>query len=177
MPEQLDEQATDTVRRLLYENVVAANMAGYDPTLPRDDANSLPIHYGNYVASYPDPQISIGQPQGEFTVDGDRWSGKRNDGGFNQYRRGQILVQCWASADEAPYNNGLDAPDILALIRPEVERVMGGYELGPDAGANAGVIWSFSTQWEGRFSPDATDDPNPTWQSQVVVTYDWERET
>lgn len=174
MPQQLDEEATKTVRRLLYENWVDTNAIGYDPTLdPEAESDALPIHFGNYNGDLPDPQISITQPQGEFTIGG-RWSGKNmTTGEMNQFRRGTILVQCWAESG-ADYN-GYAAKDVVHFLRNEVERIVNEHVEGPAAGEKNDDIWSFSSEWNGRF-PDPMEDPaTPTWQSQVTVTYDWER--
>lgn len=174
--EQLDEQATHTVRRLLHENWDPGTTAGYDPTLnPETEGDALPLHFGNYNGDLPDPQVSIAQPQGEFTIGG-RWSGKNMQADkMVQFRRGLVLVQCWATSGTT-YNNGQTAKDIVATLREEVERVLGQFDQGPTSGANANVIVSFSTQWDGRFPDPETDTTQPTWQSQVRVTYDWDRE-
>lgn len=173
MPEQLDEQAAKTVRRLLHDNWDPTNTLQYDPTLdPSNTSDALPLHFGNYSSDLPDPQVSVAQPQGEFTVGG-RWSGKNSStGGMNQYRRGLILVQCWATTGDD--YNGENARDIIELLRHEVERVIGQFTDGPAPGETNDHIWSFSTSWEGRF-PDPDAETSPTWQSQVMVTYDWER--
>lgn len=172
MPESLDEPATKTIRRLLYQNWEPTNTHGYDPSLnPSTDSDALPLHYGNYNSDLPDPQISIAQPQGERTVGG-RWSGKNmQTGEMNQFRRGTPLIQCWAEYDGA-YNDGEDAQDLVRSLRVEVERILGNFDQGPVAGGNSDIIWSFSVRWDGRF-PD--DEVPPTWQSQLSVTYDWER--
>lgn len=172
----LDEPATETVRRLLHDDWTPSNTADYDPTLdPASNSNALPLHFGSYVGELPDPQISITQPQGEFTVDG-RWSGQNSaTGDMNQFRRGMILVQCWAESGEQYGPNDLVVEELLPLLRTEVERIIDSYTLGPGSGSNSGVIWTFSTQWDGRFADPQTDTETPKWQSQVRVTYDWER--
>lgn len=175
--QELDEPATETVRRLLYDGWTPANTAEYDPTLdPAANDAALPMHFGNYTGELPDPQVSITQPQGETTVGG-RWSGSNSaTGEMNQLRRGMILVQCWAETGRTygPASD-LTADELLPLLRHEVERILGGQTRGPASGANSGVIWSFSTQWDGRFADPQTDSETPMMQSQVRVTYDWER--
>lgn len=176
MPIELDEAATKTVRRLLYENWDPSNTAGYDPTLdPASDDDGLPMLYGNYVSTRSDPQVTISQPQGEHPVGGGRWTGMRNDGGMNQYRRGLVFIQCWAQASGT--YNGESPQDVLYLLRVECERIIGEFDKGPTSGPNAGKIWSFSSEWSGRFAEEMDDQADPTWQSQIVVTYDWERQT
>lgn len=176
--EQLDEPATHTVRRLLYTNWDPTNTNGYDPTLdPEQNSDGLPLHYGNHNAELPDPQVSLAQPQGEFNVGGERWSGK-NMGADRmvQHRRGAVLVQCWAES-ATTYNNGEAAEAVVQTLRQEVERVIGLFDEGPtDGGANDGIITSFSTTWDGRFPDPQEDRTAPEWQSQVRVTYDWDRE-
>lgn len=176
MADQLDEPATNTIRRLLYENWDPSETAGYDPTLdPASNDNGLPMLYGGYVSTRQDPQVTIAQPQGEHIVAGNRWSGKNSDGGMNQYRRGLVFVQTWAKASDT--YNGETPQDILHAIRTHVEHILGEFDEGPTDGPNAGLIWSFSTEWAGRFANEVDDQGDPSWQSQVVVTYDWERQT
>lgn len=175
MPAALEEQANRTIRRLLYQDWEPSNTLGYAPDVAHTDAVAqLPIHYGNYNAELSDPQISVVQPQGEFTVGG-RWSGKRNGtAAMNQYRRGMVIVQCWAESGSS--YQGEDAQDTVSVLRVEVERVLGAYADGPSSGPNAGVITALSTQWDGRFPETNNEVTAPPWQSQVTVTYDWERQ-
>lgn len=176
MAEQLEEQAGRTVRRLLYNNWTPSETLGYDPTLdPASSDDALPLHFGNYNSDLADPQISVAQPQGEATVGG-RWSGKNmQTDSMNQFRRGFVLVQCWAESG-ADYN-GETAKEVVSTLRQEVEDVMSDFDRGPtDGGANDGVITSFSTQWEGRLPDPTNDSVTPTWQSQVRVVYDWDRQ-
>ena len=182
MPAHLDEQAARTVRRMLRTHWEPSNTAGYAPDTSHADATDvLPIHFGNYDSDLSDPQISLNQTQGEFTItnSGGRWSGKNSStGGMNQLRRGMVTVQCWA-VDNVTYNGDHDADNLLPLLRHEVERAMGVVaNTGPtDGGPNTGVIHSFSVEWNGRQPKAQGDDTNVTWQSQLTVTYDWTRET
>lgn len=176
MPEELGERASETVRRLFHDEWDPTATFGFDPTLdPATSDDALPIHFGNYDSDLADPQVSITQPQGETTMGGERWSGKNADGGMNQFRRGQVLVQVWAETGTT--YNGETPQDVLYAIRTEAERIIGAFEDGPDSGPNAGIIWSFSSAWNGRMAEEEADEPAPTWQSQVTVTYDWERQT
>lgn len=168
MPEQLSTQPDEQVRNLLVTDWVPANTQSYDPTLdPASDPNALPITFGNYVSDLPDPQVSLAVPQGEFNADGStHWSGAQGDGsGLNQWREGFVLVQCWASAG-TDYN-GVSARVVTKLLSDEVERVIGAYQHGVDE------LQLLAPHWDGRF-PDP-DVGETMWQSQVRVSYQWER--
>lgn len=177
MAKQLDEQAADTLRRLLRHHWEPSNTEGYGPDSSHPDTTDLlPIHFGNYDSELSDPQLSLNQTQGEFIVGGARWSGKNSaTGQMNQFRRGQIIVQCWAVEGQT-YNGDHDADDLLPLLRHEVERIVGDNTDGPSSGANAEKIHSFSVEWNGRMPKAQGDDTNVTWQSQLTATYDWTRE-
>lgn len=179
MATSLDEEADRTIRRLLRDNWEPSNTAGYGPDSSHaDQTDLLPIHFGNYDSELADPQISLNQTQGEFTVGNSRWSGKNSaTGGMNQFRRGMVIVQGWA-VDKQTYNNGLKPDGILPLIRREVERVVGLFEVsGPESGSNSDKIHSFSSEWNGRIPKAQGDDTNVTWQTQMTITYDWTRES
>lgn len=177
MPEQLDEEADRTIRRLLYEQWEPANTGNYGPDSSDADADALiPLHYGVYDAELADPQISLNQTQGEFTQDGGRWSGKNSaTGGMNQHRAGLVIIQCWA-VGKKDYD-GYNADTVVELLRKEVERIIGDYHLGPASGPNSDKIHSFSSEWNGRSAEMADGETTVRWQSQVTVTYTWTRET
>lgn len=176
MPEELDEQADTTVRRLLYENWDPTNTESYNP---RDESETtlFPLNFGTYDADLGDPQVTLAQTQGEFTVGGNQWSGMNGaTGEMNQHRRGMVAVICWATAQN-DYANDVDADSLVSVLREEIERIIGDFTQGPETGANAGVIHSLSIKWNGRHPKPQSDATNITWQSQLMVTYEWTRET
>lgn len=162
MPAQLSEKPSETIRDLLVANWNPSNTNSYDPTLSAGDPDLLPIHYGNYDSTLPDPQISITNSAGEDnTIPGIDPGG----GGATWIRAGDPIVQCWAE-DDVEYNGGLNAEDTVENLRLEAERIIHANTTG------AGELLSLTPIWEGRF-PDPDDVASPKWQDQMRVTYTW----
>lgn len=167
MPQQLTQQARRAVRELIQTEWTPTNVHGYDVTQdPMSTNTGMALHYGNYTSDLPDPQISLAQPQGEFTSDGVAWSGLQSGQGLTQFRTGFVLVQCWATGGNE-YRDDVPAERLVDDVREEVERCVGVYQLG------YGELESLSPHYDGTFpDPEAQE---ARWQAQLRVRYQWNK--